>query len=278
MEINVMEVTPALAAEWLKKNASNRRIRSWYVTELADAMTAGMFQTTHQGVALNPAGELIDGQHRLLAVVKSGVTVTMPVATNVNAESYRMLMVDVGRGRSTADVYATDRQITEPCAFIANLHSSIKNKAFLGTYLDAFGPLVAAIIDGNKGRRASVTASPVVAAAVVRVAMGEDVEYIRTIYSGMVGLDYDTLPPVANAYLRQVANGVVNSHQQVDMFVRAMSVFNIAAQKNAKIQVKNSAAVLAKVRDFITRFLSTPELVAGVHARITAASEQRVAA
>jgi hypothetical protein len=268
MQIVLTEVTPKLAAEMLQHNATNRRIRSSHVNALADVMKAGQFQTTHQGVALNERGEVVDGQHRLLAVVKSGVAVTMPVAHGVDAEHYGHLMIDVGLNRTTADVYAVDRFVAQPCTFIAYMHQSTRHKSVLGPYLDAFGPIMTAISKGGRHMRRGVTSAPVVAAAAIRVAMGEDPVMVNNNFSGMVRLDYGVLPPVANAFLRQLANGVMDRANKWDLFARGMRVFDSNAQQNTKIQVKDYGTEINEARDFVDRFMHSPRMIEGAHERI----------
>jgi hypothetical protein len=64
---------------------------------MAADMAAGRWQLTHQGIAIGPNGEVIDGQHRLHAVVLSGVTVMMLVTYNVPVESVTVIDVPILR-------------------------------------------------------------------------------------------------------------------------------------------------------------------------------------
>ena len=91
-------VTPKLAAETLEHNSNNRNLTPARVDEFTYLMKNGLFQCTHQGIALDNNGEIIDGQHRLAAVVKSGCSVYMLVSKGL-PESSR-LAVDTGKARS----------------------------------------------------------------------------------------------------------------------------------------------------------------------------------
>ena len=53
-------------------NTENRNLRSKVVDSYARDMTAGNWQTTHQGIAVSKCGRVIDGQHRLYALKKAG--------------------------------------------------------------------------------------------------------------------------------------------------------------------------------------------------------------
>lgn len=103
-----MEITPALATKWLENNFRNRPVKEDVVQAYARDMRAGVWVATHQGVAFSDADELIDGQHRLRAIVAAGVTVRMMVTFGLPAKIEGTTMttmdcVDRGRTRSVAD-------------------------------------------------------------------------------------------------------------------------------------------------------------------------------
>jgi hypothetical protein len=100
------EITPAMATSYLEKNVSNRVVRKGTVAADARDMKLGNWVPTHQGIGFNDRGELIDGQHRLCAIVSSGVTIRTLVTRGIPAESGEMRTMDaVDRGavRSVAD-------------------------------------------------------------------------------------------------------------------------------------------------------------------------------
>lgn len=103
-----MDVGPAQAREWLQRNAHNRPLSKKLVKAFALEMRNGDWRETHQGPAFDDRDRLIDGQHRLEAVVLSGVTIRMLVtfglpATIAGSELTVMDCVDRGRPRSVAD-------------------------------------------------------------------------------------------------------------------------------------------------------------------------------
>jgi hypothetical protein len=108
LESRWMDVTPALAADWLANNFRNRPISEDVVDSYARDMARGLWVATHQGVAFNDQDHLIDGQHRLHAVVKSRATIRMMVTFGLpsaipGSEMTTMDAVDRGRTRSVAD-------------------------------------------------------------------------------------------------------------------------------------------------------------------------------
>ena len=71
MKTEVVLVTPLLAKKWLERNTDNRDIRPSVVTGLAESITRGEWVLSHQGIAFAKSGRLLDGQHRLLAIVEA---------------------------------------------------------------------------------------------------------------------------------------------------------------------------------------------------------------
>lgn len=95
-------VTPELAEFWLKANTRNRHVRKSRVKQYARDMAAGRWLFNTQGVTFGTDGSLIDGQHRLSAVVLAGVPVTMVVWFNVPPASRSV--IDIGVPRNLADI------------------------------------------------------------------------------------------------------------------------------------------------------------------------------
>ncbi|QKW51397.1 hypothetical protein [Streptomyces buecherae] len=101
MRTEVVMVTPELAREWLKVNALNRPLSRQTVVHLTRAIQRGEWKLTHQGIAFDENGQLVDGQHRLEAVVKAGVAVEMLVAYGVPRAAFTVM--DTGRKRTGRD-------------------------------------------------------------------------------------------------------------------------------------------------------------------------------
>jgi len=99
----VMDVTPQTAEAWICEcNSHNRKLVDAHVERLVREMKAGRWQLTHQGIAFSTNRVLLDGQHRLWAVVLSGVTVPMRVFFNEPAESLRT--IDAVQARSNDQI------------------------------------------------------------------------------------------------------------------------------------------------------------------------------
>jgi hypothetical protein len=84
-----VKVTPQKAVEWIAKLFKGQRaISRTHVLSIAEKMREGSFIDTGQDVAFDWYDRLIDGQHRLLAIIESGVTVEMTVTWGLDPIVY----------------------------------------------------------------------------------------------------------------------------------------------------------------------------------------------
>jgi hypothetical protein len=102
----VQTVTPRKAAEYLEANTGNRPLSKRLVREFAEAMRRGEWRVTHQGIAFDSTGALVDGQHRLAAVIEADTPVELTVFTDVPEGAFDVL--DTGKRRNAADVLAIE--------------------------------------------------------------------------------------------------------------------------------------------------------------------------
>jgi len=105
IRFEIMLVTREIAEHFLRGNTRNRTIKRNWFYEIRKAVVDGDFVLTHQGIAVAPDGELIDGQHRLRAIVESGVAAWLVVAYYVDqkvADAAR-LRLDGGIKRDLGD-------------------------------------------------------------------------------------------------------------------------------------------------------------------------------
>lgn len=94
-------VTPAMATKWLATNERNRSLSDTTVKAYAADMLAGAWRITHQGIGFDVDGKMIDGQHRLHAVIKANIPVTMLVTYNLPRDA--QYVIDAPRLRSVKD-------------------------------------------------------------------------------------------------------------------------------------------------------------------------------
>ena len=103
-DLEWVDVTPELAHEWLGRNTHNRNLRSRTVSAYASDMANGVWRQTGDGIRFSRDGVLLDGQHRLAAVVESGATIRTVVVRGLDVAVQNDM--DSGIIRKFADVLA----------------------------------------------------------------------------------------------------------------------------------------------------------------------------
>ena len=101
MQFKLVSVTPHMAAKWLEKNNSNRGLSAARVSAYARDMVDGNWQVTPQPIVFNVNGDLLDGQHRLNAVIECGKPIQMLIAKGCDHDIRKY--IDRGRPRSLKD-------------------------------------------------------------------------------------------------------------------------------------------------------------------------------
>ncbi len=182
MEFKLVKVTPALAEQWLAGRAENRVVRKSIVALYCRLMLARQWVLTHQGIAFDEEGRLIDGQHRLMAVVASGVSVLMVVMTGVSNEAFEA--IDRHIKRSVADCLRIDKDIAA-AAQAGWGHEGRGLKAMLSPpevrdVVDAHGlSLVFAVDNLTKQHVRGITTAPIISMVARAHAAGYGEERLR---------------------------------------------------------------------------------------------------
>jgi hypothetical protein len=138
-----MDVDPATAKQWLDNNLRNRPLKDDVIQAYARDMLNGTWVATHQGVAFNDRDELIDGQHRLRAIVLSGCTVKMMVTFGLPSEI---------KGKEMTTMDAVDRGACRSVADQLLLQHGFRNAGITAAVCRS----LAALCSGEKTRRLSV--------------------------------------------------------------------------------------------------------------------------
>ncbi|MBK5990996.1 hypothetical protein JHN53_04960 [Streptomyces sp. MBT58] len=119
----LVHVTPGMAEILLSRTVVNRRLDWGQVDFLADSIIRKEWQLTHQGIALDgplDTGFLLDGQHRLNAVIKAGVAVWIYVFEGLPRTAFPVL--DTGKRRSGVDTLSSTGE-----KYLPVLYSTIRH-------------------------------------------------------------------------------------------------------------------------------------------------------
>lgn len=100
-DVKLVTITPQMAELMLEKNIANRKVNQANVNRIAADMATGNYKLNGETIKISTNGEILDGQHRLLASVKSGMSFQTYIVYNVEREAVGT--IDMGKGRSVAD-------------------------------------------------------------------------------------------------------------------------------------------------------------------------------
>lgn len=104
MKVEHIKITPTMAKEWLTKIPSlQRRIVATQVEKIATAILRGEWRENGATIVFDKQGNLLDGQHRLSAVVASDKPVYSLVARDVSGGEQTFVTIDDNLPRTLAN-------------------------------------------------------------------------------------------------------------------------------------------------------------------------------
>lgn len=232
-------ITPEMAIDYLELNKVNRKLRMNKVRLYSDDMKNGKWRITHQGIAFNEDGFLIDGQHRLNAIIHSEVSVKMIVARDVKAKNYKSLEIDVGLKRDYSQSYSKDQKVSQPVQFITKLiFGNNVSYSRIDEYYDVFGPYSEILINSCGRWVRTFSTAPIKAGAVLQLVKTDIDKYILDQYKTLVLQDYINMSIKISAFTKLVnaANSAKREISRNEVFVRAYDAFN-PKKKDEKLSV-----------------------------------------
>ena len=96
-----LHIDPSDAKSLLVKNTNNRKLRQTVVDYYANEMINGNWIDNGDPIRIARSGRLLNGQHRLSALVKAGVTLPFHFLSNLSEESFEQM--DNGAKRTLND-------------------------------------------------------------------------------------------------------------------------------------------------------------------------------
>lgn len=94
-------IDPDLARTYLDENDANRPLRARVVNAYARDMGHGTWHVTGEAIKFSTTGELLDGQHRLTAIIESGTAQWMLVVRGLHPDT--KAVIDTGAPRTAGD-------------------------------------------------------------------------------------------------------------------------------------------------------------------------------
>lgn len=98
VESQWIKIDPEMDTKFLKKSSVNRPLRTRIVECYAEDMVAGLWDETGEAIKFSRTGNLLDGQHRLKAIIESNTTLEMLVITGLPDQAQNSM--DQGAART----------------------------------------------------------------------------------------------------------------------------------------------------------------------------------
>ena len=99
--VNEELITPEIATDILSQNSINRNIRLKHLAHMINAFRENRIKFNGETIKIAKSGRLLDGQHRLMACVKTGVSFKTLVVRNLEEDVFDT--IDTGSKRSSSD-------------------------------------------------------------------------------------------------------------------------------------------------------------------------------
>lgn len=97
----IQVVTPKMAEEWLTGNVDNRNLREARVLQHSQVLQRGEWELTGDCLVFDEDGTLLNGQHRLSAVVVTGIPARFVILRGVPSKAQEVM--DTGLSRTLGD-------------------------------------------------------------------------------------------------------------------------------------------------------------------------------
>lgn len=246
--VAIRTVTPDDAERWLEKNHDrNRRLRPAKVAEYAADMKSGRWVLSDQAISFDRDGWLINGQHRLQAVHRSGVSIKSLVLWNCPDRS--LLVIDGGMKRSTDDRFVmAGKSYPKGCGatvrrLLIGMSADRTMQAISDWRVDEFmaehGTDVAFVHTAttkHKATAASVRA--VLARAKIKRVAGERIErFCEVLGTGLMGAGENAAVLLRNHIiaLKQAGAGTGQARQQLYAVTESALAAFLAGERVTKI-------------------------------------------
>jgi hypothetical protein len=104
MKAKQTTLTPALAQALLNKNPNNRSLSIARAKVLAASIARGEWMANGESIIVDADGNLLDGQHRCLAVILADQPISTLLVEGVDSAAFAT--IDLGKQRSSSDLLA----------------------------------------------------------------------------------------------------------------------------------------------------------------------------
>lgn len=244
-------IDPRLAEEMLKTSAGNRKIRQHQVDDLAAAISRGEWRSISQCIGFNVRGQLIDGHHRLNAVVKSGVSIETIVVYGLPLDAVDV--TDIGVKRSYADRLNLPASVSQVLRLGCQYATGTKSPSLeqMRPYIEAgFLDVIDRLQSTSAKNERYFGSAPLKLSACIEILAGEDENFVFSQYRALCKGDFDSMTSASKALYKQVFNETTRAAQTDETIARGRLVFSKVKQNLKMIKINPEDRRLAVNRVF----------------------------
>lgn len=253
LKIRVLKIGPAEAAALLAANTGNRKLREKRASFYGRVMQSGDWKLTHQGIAFSSEGLGVDLQHRLTAVVKTGVEIEIMVTEGLHPSAFDA--IDQHERRAMHDALKMKRHLVEEAKFLLYMAGGgIGGKPTLAEVSEAASELEEysdKLNDAYATKVKIVTAVPMrLAAMTLMKEFPSKTQEILHKYRTLGMMKSELYTPIMHAFDRQIRLNqlqTVDQNGRMDVLIRGLRVLDPKHANTTRIQVASDA--VASVRE-----------------------------
>lgn len=228
---SIETIFPTTALALLRTNHGNRNLRKRVVEKYADAMKNGEWLLTPEPIVIAETGRLLNGQHRLNAVVQADIGVKMFVVRNVSENAFPA--IDRGVSRNFADANSVERYLAETAKLLTYIRagrSAALRDSEVNNDVEFLRENHEALLKHCNTMRKNFSIAAFRLAACIRMFEPNSREYVLTTYRNLVLGNVQDLPPIAQHMIGLLMAGKLketnSDHLREAMLIRAFVIFN----------------------------------------------------
>jgi hypothetical protein len=260
MKTEIRVILPNEAAQLLANRHPRQveRFSESTAEAYADIMRKGSWDQYHpQGIAVSASGQLLDGQHRLRAIVISNMPQRMLIVTGVPESTYKHL--DAGKARTLSFRSGYSKDDTAVYTFMLTLCTYGRTKRrFTVEDLDAaelvFGDVLALFNSSVTGtRKARLNPAPVRTAVILLLKrFPSQRDEILANYNALIAGEFKQASRLMSVFYRRITE---EYGPALFLFCLAWKAFNPHNSELVKIQVRDISSNVHEARLTVLREL-----------------------
>jgi hypothetical protein len=249
IESVIETVSTQRAQDMLNQSKGNRKIREAHVNWLSTMIENNTFTTTHQGIAFDKNGTLIDGHHRLLAIIRANKPVKIMVTYGLESVYDN---IDQGANRSNSDILDLDPKISIPLTVAADIYYGRK-KAIISEIRDLIDTkLYKAICEVAELQKTNVkyftSANSRLAVAILLIDDEvKDKQYVKDQYIALCAGNFEAMSEYVRAFFKSTyVNGAVDSKRTV--FTKTLKALDPSNKNLTKMVLRSDSVETATLK------------------------------